>query len=56
MGCDINAADGSGLTPLIVATIYDQCAVLHALVALGADVNLQVRNSAVFCRQSVLYG
>ncbi|GAV03508.1 hypothetical protein RvY_13917 [Ramazzottius varieornatus] len=41
MGCDINVAEASGLTPLMVAAINQQYAVVQALIVLGADLNLQ---------------
>jgi len=43
-GCDINAADNDGRTPLIYAVIYQQLAAVKMLLKRGANINAKDHN------------
>ena len=46
-GADVDARDDEGWTPLQAAVHWDQRAIAHFLVAVGADPNLSTRNGEV---------
>jgi ankyrin repeat protein len=43
-GCDINAADNNGLTPLIYAAIFERPGVVNLLLKRGANINARDHN------------
>ena len=50
-GCDVNAYDKSGWTPLLMAAYHGDVEVARELIRANADVHLKVRGSG----RSVLY-
>uniref|UniRef100_A0A1I7UXV5 ANK_REP_REGION domain-containing protein n=2 Tax=Caenorhabditis tropicalis TaxID=1561998 RepID=A0A1I7UXV5_9PELO len=47
LGCDVNARDNGGWTPLLEAVGHDQLANAHVLIRYGADVNARSSQSLI---------